>query len=98
MTYKELRPPARNRRAGADRKCLEAVPDYRISDLDARTDCGSQLWNRFAALKASAAAGNGTAATAADRAWDLWLIDFIPDAEQRRAVPRPQYSMGVLDG
>lgn len=94
MTNEERRPPARNRRACADRKCLEAVPDYRISELDARPDCGSQLWNRFAALKASADAGNGTAATAADRAWDLWLIDFIPDAEQRSAIPRPHYGMG----
>lgn len=49
------------------------------------------LWNQFAALKALADAGDRSAAVGADHVWQLWIADFIPDPEQRRAIPRPRY-------
>jgi hypothetical protein len=89
------RPPGRNRRAGANRKCLEAKSDYKISDLNARPDYVSRLWDHFATLKVCADAGDQAAVAAADRAWDEWLAGFLPDPEQRRVIPRPYYGTGV---
>jgi hypothetical protein len=47
----------------------------------------ADLWNSYR-LEASKARPDPKAASAA---WDNWLKVYLPDPEQRRAIPKPRW-------